>query len=275
MTKDALGVRMKSYEAESRSYLERHKPVIIRIDGKAFHTFTKGFVKPFDDVLIKAMQATMKYLCENIQGCVFGYTQSDEITLVLTDYANENTDAWFGYNIQKMASVAASMATMAFNCFFKKEIYNWWNAKTGEVDWKSEGWKKLDEQLGIYTIALNKGAMFDARCFSVPKYEVVNCFIWRQQDAERNSIQSTGQANFSHKELHGKNCSQIIDMLANVNIAWEDFATFYKRGSTCYKDTCCKGINPDTGEPIIRKSWLIDLNIPKFVEDKPFIEQWL
>lgn len=109
---DSLGDRMKGYEGVSRNFLTRRVPAIIRLDGKAFHTFTKGMEKPFDPVLTQAMQETMKYLCENIQGCVLGYTQSDEITLVLTDYATIQTDAWFGYNIQKMCSVSASMATI-------------------------------------------------------------------------------------------------------------------------------------------------------------------
>lgn len=117
---DSLGDRMKGYEGVSRNFLTRRVPAIIRLDGKAFHTFTKGMEKPFDLVLTQAMQETMKYLCENIQGCVLGYTQSDEITLVLTDYATIQTDAWFGYNIQKMCSVSASMATMAFNREFER-----------------------------------------------------------------------------------------------------------------------------------------------------------
>lgn len=100
----------------------RRTPVIIRLDGKAFHTFTKGFVKPFDECMSKAMQETMKYLCENIQGCVLGYTQSDEITLVLIDYQKLTTDAWFDYNVQKICSVAASMATLIFNRRFQEQI---------------------------------------------------------------------------------------------------------------------------------------------------------
>lgn len=119
--RDSLGDRMKRYECVSRNYLTRRVPVIIRIDGKAFHTFTKGMRKPFDRILMSAMQDTMRFLCANIQGCVFGYTQSDEITLVLTDYASIRTDAWFGYNVQKMCSIAASMATLAFNKAFAEQ----------------------------------------------------------------------------------------------------------------------------------------------------------
>lgn len=114
MDKTSLGDRMKGYEAIPKNYLMRRQPVIIRLDGKAFHSFTRGFDKPFDNEFMAAMQSTMKFLCENIQGCVLGYTQSDEITLVLCDYQKLDTDAWFGYNVQKMVSVSASMATLAF-----------------------------------------------------------------------------------------------------------------------------------------------------------------
>ena len=116
---DELGTRMKTfYEQIPKTKLTRRTPVIIRIDGKAFHTFTRGFKKPFDEVLIQTMQETTKYLCENVQGCVLGYTQSDEVSLVLVDYQRFETSAWFDYEIQKMCSIAASMATMAFNkCF--------------------------------------------------------------------------------------------------------------------------------------------------------------
>lgn len=120
---DSLGDRMKRYESVSRNFLTRRVPAVIRLDGKAFHTFTKGMRKPFDRILMNTMQLTMRELCKNIQGCVFGYTQSDEITLVLTDYATIQTDAWFGYNVQKMTSVAASMATLYFNQFFTRELF--------------------------------------------------------------------------------------------------------------------------------------------------------
>ena len=130
---DALGERMKGYENVTRTHLMRRCPVIIRIDGKAFHTFTRGFQKPFDSILVQSMQETMKYLCENIQGCVLGYTQSDEISLVLVDYLRLNSCAWFDNNIQKMASVAASMATMKFNQVFADHV-------AGFIAAKMESW---------------------------------------------------------------------------------------------------------------------------------------
>lgn len=121
MFNEDLGDRMKKYEHITRTHLTPRTPAIIRVDGRAFHTFTRGFKRPFDEVLVSAMQRTMQYLCENVQGCVLGYAQSDEISLVMVDYKKLNSAAWFDYNIQKCASIAASMATMAFNSFFAEE----------------------------------------------------------------------------------------------------------------------------------------------------------
>ena len=114
MIKDDLGMRMKTfYEQVPKTKLVRRMPVAIRIEGNCFHTFCRGLAKPFSYTLINTMQETMKYLCENIQGCVFGYTQSDEISLILIDYKKLNSSAWFDYEVQKMCSVSASMTTVA------------------------------------------------------------------------------------------------------------------------------------------------------------------
>ena len=122
-TKDALGDRMKEfYENRSKTYLTRRTPVIIRLDGKAFHSFTKGFKRPYDEIFHEAMNETLRYLCKNIQGCKIGYTQSDEISILLTDYATLETDAWFDYEVQKICSISASMATMAFNKYFNEMV---------------------------------------------------------------------------------------------------------------------------------------------------------
>ena len=260
MDKTTLGDRMKNnYENISRYYLTRRMPVIIRIDGKSFHTFTRGFKKPFDDIFVKTMQDTMKYLCENIQGCVLGYTQSDEISLVLVDYAELTTDAWFGNNLQKMCSVSASMATMAFNKFF------YINMPADE------------ENSGTYYKALEKGAMFDSRVFTIPKEEVCNYMLWRQQDATRNSIQSVGQANFSQKELHGKSCNNIQDMLMiQKGINWNDYATTLKRGSCCIKVDDGLTEYDEAGNICgytQRSKWIIDNEIPIFSQNRNYIEK--
>lgn len=224
---DELGKRMKEfYEARARTYLPRRTPVAIRIDGKAFHTFTRGFQKPFDEVLGNSMVRTMEYLCKNIQGCVFGYTQSDEITLLLIDYKQLNSEAWFDYQSQKMCSIAASMATMAFNKYFQEEVQK-------HID-DTEPIFITDEEIRLidtYSRAVGKGAMFDARVFSIPKEEATNLIYWRQLDATRNSIQMVGQANFSHNELQGKSCNMIQDMLLTQrDINWNDYPTRWKRG---------------------------------------------
>ena len=272
---DSLGDRMKGYENIQRNYLTRRIPAIIRLDGKAFHTFTRGMKKPFDRVLMETMQGTMKYLCENIQGCVFAYTQSDEITLVLTDYATITTDAWFGYNVQKMVSVAAAMATLAFNVSFAQNI-----------DFAEEYYDQVAPveaciafDRAVYDRKKN-AALFDARVFSIPKDEVCNCLIWRQQDATRNSIEAVGQANFSQRQLHGLSCNKIQDLLwKERGINWNDFPVDCKRGSCCYKVAQEEEVpNPrDTSETIVvsRRRWVVDKEPPIFSQDREYVERWL
>ena len=262
---DELGSRMKEfYESVPKTKLVRRMPVAIRLDGKAFHTFTRGFEKPFDEVLGKAMRETMKYLCENIQGCVLGYTQSDEITLILIDYKKLTSSAWFDYEVQKMCSIAASMATMAFNRFFREEMDKDLAIPRVRYNW--------------YTAAINKGAMFDARCFNIPKEEVANLIYWRQLDATRNSIQMVGQANFSHSELQNKSCNQIQEMLFQErDINWNDFPTHLKRGSCCIKSEETTTYAKTVHDEVItwateRPHWEIDLEIPIFKgEDRRYI----
>lgn len=261
MIRDSLGDRMKhNYEEVSKTRLIRRTPVIIRIDGKAFHTFTRGMKKPFDNILVNSMQETMQYLCKNIQGCVLGYTQSDEITLVLVDYQTIDSDAWFDYEVQKMTSVAASLATLGFNRAFEKNVHQYMclgGFEPQDIQIQAQN-RKYEDTLRK---AVSKGALFDARVFNIPKEEVTNCVFWRQLDAERNSIQSVGQANYSQKQLNGKSCKDIITMLEEEkHIVWGNLPTTLKRGSCCVKDS--------TGE------WIIDNDIPKFKEDgRAYIER--
>ena len=115
-------LRMRSYKSITDAHLIPRTPVIIQIDGRAFHTFTRGFKKPFDQVLMAAMRYTAEYLCRNIQGCVLAYTQSDEINLLLIDYEKLETSPWFDNRVQKLASIAASMTTNYFNQKFKELV---------------------------------------------------------------------------------------------------------------------------------------------------------
>lgn len=218
------------------------------------------------------MQETAKYLCENIQGCQLAYTQSDEISLLLIDYQRFETSAWFDYEIQKMCSISASMATMAFNKIFRDTV--------GELHIKGA----LEKEYScILYKAAQKGAMFDSRVFNIPREEVTNYFYWRQLDASRNSIQMVGQANFSHKELQNKLCNDIQDMLmTQKGINWNDFPTYQKRGSCVVrnkivlksddvKETCMLR-DPKQGE----NNWIIDYDIPIFKgEGREYIERFV
>ena len=258
MERSDLGDRMKRYESVSKTRLTNRTPVIIRIDGKAFHTFTRGLKKPFDDILIEAMQDTMKFLCENIQGCVLGYTQSDEISLLLVDYKNLNSCAWFDNEVQKICSVAASMATLRFNRIFRSLA----TAYRYEYEDDDNQWNYLDR----LKMAMGEGAMFDARCFNLPKEEVTNYFFWRQQDAERNSINSVGFAFFSHQEMQNKNCGDVKEMLLlEKGIDWDEFQRMYQRGSCCIKHEE-EGVS----------WWMIDKDIPKFIkEGREYVDRYV
>ena len=227
----------------------------------------------------------MKYLCKNIQGCVLGYTQSDEISLILVDYKKFNSSAFFDYEVQKVCSITASMATMAFNKYFSINMDNWgYDNMPGWIDGGTN--EKINPQLkklcDSYIAANEKGAMFDSRCFNIPKEEVTNYIYWRQLDASRNSIQMVGQANFSHKELHKKTTNQIQDMLmTQKGINWNDFPTYQKRGSCCIKEVYYVGKNgeevsiEDSNKDDVtkRSRWIIDKDIPIFKgEDRQYIE---
>lgn len=259
-----------NYENRSKTYLVRRMPVIIRLDGKAFHTFTRGFEKPFDDVMMQTMQQTTLKLCQEIQGCVFGYTQSDEITLVLVDYNDINTDAWFDYSVQKMCSVASSMCTLYFNKIFAEIA----SAKIESFKFELGCVKDEEDESGVYRDnlkhyiktyekAIDKGAMFDARVFNIPVEEVTNCILWRQQDATRNSISSLSQSKFSAKELHGKSSSQMQDMLMEkYGINWNNLTIPEKRGTAVYKRTI-----DDVTE------WIVDYQMPILKgEDRDYVE---
>ena len=220
----SLGDRMKNnYENRSRHYLTRRTPVIMRLDGKAFHTLTRGCDKPFDKNLFKAMQETAIELCKSIQGAKCAYQQSDEITILITDYDTIDTDAWFDYNIQKMTSISAAMVSVNFTRYYGK--------------------------IGI----------FDSRVFSIPKEEVCNNFIWRQQDWLRNSLQMVCRSHFSHKEMENKKTEDMHEMLHKIGVNWAtDFDTYQKNGSFIIKND---------------KGWNLLDSTPVFTEDRSIIEK--
>jgi tRNA(His) 5'-end guanylyltransferase len=242
-----LGDRMKTYEAVYQQHVIRRTPTIIRLDGRAFHTFTKRYLKdtidtPFSISMHAAMANTTSWLVSNVQNCVCGYTQSDEISLLLVDWQNHETQQWFDGKVQKVASVSASMATAAFN--------------------SSAALMGITSVDSVYDMAT-----FDSRVFSLPESEVVNYFIWRQQDASRNSVQMLGHFHFSQKEMEGKNNSQVQDMLMlGKGINWNDIATWAKRGTVVFP-------NPDRLSSAART--IVDEEIPIFTQDRNYLEKFM
>lgn len=203
MRKDSLGDRMKDYENNYRYYLTKKTPVILRLDGKAFHTFTKNFEKPYARDLRQAMIDTTENLLKEIQGAKLAYVQSDEISILLDDLDKPETSAWFGNNLQKIVSISAATASVYFNQCLQTH-----------------------------------SALFDARAFNIPEAEIYNYFKWRQLDWIRNSVQMLGQAHYSHKQLNGKSCEDIKKMLSKEkNINWENEAAWWKYGTFIINNT--------------------------------------
>lgn len=227
--KDSMGDRMKrQYEDRTRYLLPRRVYTILRLDGRSHSNYTQGLERPFSKPYNNAIDETAKYLCQNIAGCKLAYCQSDEITLVLTDFDQIDTQAFFDGNIQKIVSVVASMAAAFFNQDHIRP-------------------------------QKNKLASFDARVFTVAdRQEVFNCLYWRQLDASRNSLSMLAQANFSHKQLHKKKRDDIHEMLYEIGINWNNESTRFKRGSCVIKTT--EGWKIDLDIPIFsqKKDYIFD-----------------
>lgn len=240
-SKDTLGDRMKGYEEAARTVLAGRMPVVIRVDGKAFHTYTKGCKKPWDDGLIEVMNDTALQLCKSMQGAQVAYVQSDEISVLLHGYKKITSSPWFDNQVQKMVSVAASIAGVTFSVN------------------SSKIWP--DRQI--------RPAYFDARAFVLPENDVCNYFLWRQQDASRNSIQMLARSLYSHKELDGKNSSQLQELCFQKGKNWNDQATSFRRGRCIVKE------DYSLNDGSIRSRWIVDNDIPIFSEDREYINKFL
>jgi tRNA(His) 5'-end guanylyltransferase len=204
---DSLGDRMKAYESASSNTLPSRIPLIMRLDGRAFHTYTRKMEKPFDLTFIKRMQETALYLCDEIDGAQIAYIQSDEISIFIHNYKKITTNPWFSNRAQKMVSISAAMASVMFS--------------------------HLDEKAGNEFT----GQVFDARVFIVPENDVANYFLWRQKDATKNSIQMLARSLYSNKELYKKNTTDLQEMCFQKGHNWNDLATTLKRGSCIIKNS--------------------------------------
>jgi tRNA(His) 5'-end guanylyltransferase len=241
--KDSLGNRIKEYENVFRIKLPEKSSIIMRLDGCHFHSYMKGCKKPIDENVIDCMNETAVYLCKNIQGTVFAYTQSDEINLLLDYNRDDKTQPWFDNNIQKMCSVASGMASAYFTLISNK------------------------------IFGKNKIATFDCRVFNIPEIEVQNVFIWRQRDKIRNSIQDLARSLYSHKECYGKNSEHLKELCAAKGIIWESCPNHWKYGTTIIKIKELKSFTSKVGEVVVqRTNWIVDNNIPVFSKNKDYIE---
>lgn len=276
--------RMKAYEHLFNVSLDSDKPVIVRVDGRCFHTFAKKFHKPFDEVLSKTIRKTMQYLCENIQECVLGYTQSDEISLLLLNYLNEKSDPFFGYRIQKLCSVISSMATISFYKYFEEVAHEYEEHIENELQrvfQSGSSYKELLSSLpkdyfNYESYIDSRYPTFDCRVFNIPKEEVTNYFYWRQLDAYRNSINMIARIYYSNKELYGKTKSEMIKMIKEKNDDLSNYKPYNIYGSCCIKSLqICTPINSDSNT-FTRNKWFIDSNIPLFKkEGRGYIEKLL
>jgi tRNA(His) guanylyltransferase len=237
-SRDLLGERMKEqYEDRTRYFLPRRTYTIIRVDGKAFHSYTARFERPFDNALILAMDRTAIVLCESLQGAKIGYVQSDEISIILTDFDAVGTEALFNGNLQKIVSVAASTATVAFN-----------------------------EAIGLDAPPT---ATFDARAFTIPdREEVMNYLVWRQKDASRNSIQAVAQSFYSPAELHGKNNASLHQMIFDKGTNWDSYVPRLKRGAAIIKMSLPSGCVVPAGN----SNWVADANTPIFTQNRTYLQ---
>lgn len=238
--RDALGDRMKEYEGASRSSLIRRLPVIIRVDGRSFSRYTSRMTT-YDAGMHKCMRETALALMEEINGASLAYTQSDEISILVTDWSKYETQPWFGYSLQKVVSSAAALATASFNKAKDETIFG-----------------RSPSSFAGNTLP---PALFDARAFNLPIHEVENYFLWRQKDAIRNSIQTLGRKVLGPKRLHGLSCEKIKIALMEEGNDWDDLLDWQKRG------ICVEPIEGLRGHRI-------NNNIPLF-SDKDYIPSFV
>lgn len=252
-----LGDRMKFFEKQSRIFLKPDigDALVMRFDGRSFSTFTQGYIKPIDDVLVECMTQAMSAVAQEIQGAFIAYTQSDEITVICKPKTHDMEQLVFEGNIQKLCSIYASTVSTVFNLTMLKH--------------------RNDDKLNTkyYKGSIPKLAQFDARAWLLPKEELINSIIWRQQDCERNSISGMAQSLYSHKLLHGKDQTKMLEMILTSGQNWHTMPIHLKHGMFTFKESYTK--KDEFGQPAIRNRWVLDFNAPKLTEDKDYFEDKL
>jgi tRNA(His) 5'-end guanylyltransferase len=255
--RDALGDRMKRYEEATRFSLPRRTYTILRVDGRAFHSWTRGLEKPYDTDFMVCIDNTAIALCEQISGAQFAYVQSDEISVLAVDFDNVDTQSWFDGNVQKWASIGASVATMAFN----RMVMNYLT-QAGDMAPN----KILQKQ---------PNAVFDARVFTIPDpIEVENYFVWRQQDAERNSVMMLARAHASHKQLAGKKRADQHEIIHRAGDNWAKHPVRFKHGAVIRHAGENERLKTDVlfakGNHTF-SNWVMDTETPVFTKQREYL----
>ena len=271
---ESLNDRMKSYEKAYKYLLTPRSYVILRLDGKNFSKYTKNLVKPFDIDLSDAMNKTAMALCDEFNA-KFAYTQSDEISILLTDIGNLDAQPMFGGSLQKLCSLSAAVATAKFNEVRNKQFLM--NMIEADKEMVADA---ISKDFVGDIVDFPKQALFDCRVFIVPSAtEAINHMVWRQQDCTRNSISMAGSANFLHKELQGLNGDQVQEKLfQEKGINWNDYPTKFKRGVVIFKEEYEKDLpeafasSSNTNPTVKRKRWAIDTETPIFTKDREYLE---
>ena len=235
---DLLGDRMREYENAYRHYLPKRLPILLRLDGCHFHTLTKYLGKPWDIPFSEAMWATTTTLCDTLATCKLGFQQSDEITLLLINYTKLNTEPLYNNGLQKLVSTTAALASARFNELIH-QVY---------------------PRLPLAT--------FDCRAWILPKEEVNNAFVWRQQDARRNSVNALAQHHFSSHDLQGLHVDACITKLREVGVDYDKLPTWQQRGM-------CVVTEKYTRNGVTRQRWIHDLEIPIFSQDHDYVDRYV
>ena len=242
---DSFASRMKEYEATAQQTLLRRTPVIMRMDGKGFSRLTRGMKKPFDEDLAACMYAAALRVLAEAQNVRLAYVQSDEISLLLTDFRQLGTEPWFGNSVQKLCSVGAALTTTGFCEMFMQRFAEL--CRPGRLP------------------------VFDARCFNLPREEVTNYFVWRQRDCERNSVSITAQTHLPHKELQGLNRVQMIELLRlKSGVEWDALPTAFKSGVVFTREL----VSWEGQGSTTRARWTL-ADAPVFSHKRDFIERFL
>ena len=256
------------YESDSFDFLKRNMPIIIQIRLENYEKFIEKFLKPFDRLYVDSIQETLKHLCENISDCVFGYATEYSYTIVVCPSQNDEHIIGYNYDIQRMSTLAASMATLQFNRIFEKK------AKTYVMNGTNFDKTFKLNAMQVYVSSIEKGAAFSARCFNISKEGIYEYLHQQQKSCIENGIYEMGKTYLTESELEENSSGRVQFMVyEKEKINFDNYPTDYKRGTACYRKKADFEESEASGQEQI---WFIDKNMPMLKkENEEFIEQFI